>query len=94
MCLFYGPHSHFTQGKGRGKLKPFFLESTPNKYADIHLLIADAKNRLQFAEKWGLIMIKKPHAEKTVTRIQHSVPERTPVIKERQCDGEHSENIS
>ncbi len=29
----------------------------------IHLLIADAKNRLQFAEKWGWIMIKEPHAE-------------------------------
>ncbi len=34
-----------------------------------HLLIADSKNRLQFAEKWGWIMIKKPHAEETVTGI-------------------------
>lgn len=30
----------------------------------IHLLIADAKNRLQFTEKWGWKMIKEPHAEK------------------------------
>lgn len=30
----------------------------------IHLLIADAKNRLQFAEKWGWKMIKELHAEK------------------------------
>jgi len=41
----------------------------------IYLLIANAKNRLQFAEKWGLIMIKKPHAEKTLTGIQQSVPD-------------------
>lgn len=30
----------------------------------IHLLIADAKNRLQFTEKWGWKMITEPHAEK------------------------------
>lgn len=48
-----------------------------------HLLIADAKNRLQFAEKWVLIMIKKPHAEETVTGIpviQQSVSKRIKVI--------------
>lgn len=45
----------------------------------IHLLIADAKNRLQYAENWGWIMIK----EKTVTGIQviqSSVPERIKVV--------------
>lgn len=46
----------------------------------IHLLIADAKNRLQFAEKWGWVMIKEPPAEKTVTGIQPSVPKRIQVI--------------
>lgn len=39
-----------------------------------HLLIADSKNRLQFAEKWGWIMIKKPHAEETVTGIPVTQP--------------------
>lgn len=45
----------------------------------IHLLIADAKNRLQYAENWGWIMIK----EKTVTGIQvtqSTVPERIKVV--------------
>lgn len=48
-----------------------------------NLLIADAINRLQFAEKWDQIMIKKPHAEETVTEIpvaQPSVPKRIKVI--------------
>lgn len=30
----------------------------------IHLLIADAKKSLQFAEKWAWDIIKEPHAEK------------------------------
>lgn len=40
----------------------------------IHLLIADAKNRLQYAENWGWIMIK----EKTVTGIQVAQPHVPP----------------
>lgn len=47
----------------------------------IHLLIADAKNRLQFAEKWGWIMIKEPHAEETVMGIQVIQPSASERIK-------------
>lgn len=55
-----------------------------------NLLIADAKNRLQFAEKWDQIMIKKPHAEETVTGIpatQSSVSKRIKVIQRRPRKG-------
>lgn len=39
----------------------------------IRMLIADAKTRLQMAKKRGLIMIKKPHAEKTVSHRNTAV---------------------